>query len=307
MIARILVDVGDVDGTPLAYRSADEAAGDGDAALGCVRVAKAPGVAGDQGFALVIEKHDAEHLVIDEAAEKLADAGEERIEVEDRGELGRDFIQDGERLRLAGDAGVEAGVLNGLRNARGGEGEQMQVLGAEVVGLLAFDVHDADEAIFCDEGNGELGADFGVGGEVIRIHGDIVEQDGLASARHLADDAFAERKAHALDFRRVADLKAHAEVVGAVVEKKNGEDAIGEDGTNQFRGADEERFEVEGGIERVGKLDEVGEIGGFNADVGGVQMRVGIGRIDRTIVAFEFSGFGGIGGICRHSVEGNDS
>ena len=71
-----------------------------------------------------------------------------------------------ERLRLAGDARVEAGVLNGLRDARGGQREQVQVLGAEVVGLLAFEVHDADQPVLGDQRNGQLGADVGIGGDV---------------------------------------------------------------------------------------------------------------------------------------------
>ncbi len=116
-IARIFVDIGDVDGTPLADRCADNAARNGNAANGRVDVAEAPGVTGDQHVAFFIEQHDGEHLVIDEAAEELADALEERIELEDGGELDGDFIEDFESLRLAGDAGVEAGVFNGLRDA----------------------------------------------------------------------------------------------------------------------------------------------------------------------------------------------
>ena len=49
---------------------------------------------------------------------------------------------------------VEAGVLDGLGDARRRQGEQVKVLSAEVVGLLAFDVHDADEAVLGDQGDG---------------------------------------------------------------------------------------------------------------------------------------------------------
>ena len=156
---------------------------------GSVGVAEAPGVAGDEGFALLVEQHDGEHLVVDEAAEELADALEKGIEIEDGGQLDGDLVEDGEGLGLAGDAGVEAGVLNGLGDAGGGEGEQVEVLGAEVVGLLAFEIHDADEAVLGDERHGQLGADFGIGGDVVLGGGDVVEQDGLAGERDLADDA----------------------------------------------------------------------------------------------------------------------
>ena len=58
-------------------------------------------------------------------------------------------------------------------------------------------------------------------------------------------------------FGRVADLKAHAEFVGAVVEEKDGEDAVGNDGANKLGGAIEEGLQVERGVERVGHLGEV--------------------------------------------------
>jgi hypothetical protein len=115
-------------------------------------VTEAPGVARDEGFALVVKEHDGEHLVVDEAAKELANAEEEGIEVEDGGEIDCDFVEDFQGLRLAGDAGVEARVLNGLGDTGGGEGEDVEVLGAEVVGLLALDVDDADEAVLAMRG-----------------------------------------------------------------------------------------------------------------------------------------------------------
>ena len=71
-----------------------------------------------------------------------------------------------ERLRLAGDARVEPGVLNGLGNARRGEREQVQVLGAKVAGLLAFQVHHADQPVLGDQRHRQLGAHIGIGGDV---------------------------------------------------------------------------------------------------------------------------------------------
>ena len=59
-----------------------------------MRVAEAPCVAGDERLAFFVEQHDGEHLVVDEAAQELADLGEQRIEIEDRGELGGDFVED---------------------------------------------------------------------------------------------------------------------------------------------------------------------------------------------------------------------
>ncbi len=165
-IALVLADIGNVDGTPLAHGCADETAGDGDAAHGRLRVAEAPRIAGDERLAFLVEKHDGEHLVVDEAAEELTDLGEKRIEIEDRGELGGDFVENGEGLRLARDAGVEARVFDGLRDARAGKGEQMKMFRLEEVGLLALQIEHADEAVFGNERNGEFRADVGIGRNV---------------------------------------------------------------------------------------------------------------------------------------------
>ena len=67
-VARILVDFGHVDGSPLTHGRAHQAAVDGNTARGGVGVAESPDVAGDERFALLVEQHDGEHLVVDEAA-----------------------------------------------------------------------------------------------------------------------------------------------------------------------------------------------------------------------------------------------
>ncbi len=72
-----------------------------------------------------------------------------------------------EGLRLAGDAGVEAGVLDGDRHARGDELEQALMFVGEVAGGLGLDIEDADDPVLDDERNGELGADVGVGVDVV--------------------------------------------------------------------------------------------------------------------------------------------
>ena len=90
----------------------------------------------------------------------------------------------------------------------------------------------------------------------------------------------------------MADLEAHAQVVGAVVEQKDGEDAVVDDGADQLGGAVEQGFEIEGGVEGVGHLRQVVEVGGFDAGVDGVKMGVGIGGIGGAVVAFELGLFG---------------
>ncbi len=143
-------------------------------------VAEAPGVSGDERVALLVEKHDGEHLVVDEAAKELADAFEQGIEIEYGGQLDGNLIEDFEGLRLAGDTGVEAGILNRLGDARGRHGEHMEMLGTEEIRLFAFNIHDADEPILGDEGDGQLGTHVGIGGDVEVRGGNVVEQDRLA-------------------------------------------------------------------------------------------------------------------------------
>ena len=210
-------------------------------------------------------------VVSDEAAQELADALQEGVEIEDGGELDGDLVEDLEGLRLAGDAGVETGVLNGLGNARGSEGEHVKVLGAEEVGLFAFNVHDADEAVLGDEWDGQLGTHVGIGIDIVLLGGGVVEEDGLARERDLADNTLADRDARVLDLGRVADLKSHAQLVRAVVEQEDGKDTVGDEGANQLGGAGEQGLQVECGVERVGETHQIGDVGGLDARVDGVE------------------------------------
>jgi hypothetical protein len=132
--------------------------------------------------------------------------------------------------------------------------------------------------------------------------GDVVEEDGLAGEGDLADDALAEGNAVALGLRGVADLEPHAEVVGAVIEQEDGEDAVLDDGTDELRGAVEEGLQVECGVEGVGKLGEVGEVGGLDADVYGVKMGQGIVGVGGAIVSFELMRVGRRWGNFGHGV-----
>lgn len=113
----------------------------------------------------------------------------------------------------------------------------------------------------------------------------------MAGESDLTDDALAEGNAGALGLGRVADLEPHAELVGAVIEEKDSEDAVLNDGADELRGAIEEGLQVEGGVERIGHLREVGKVAGLDADVDGVKMRRGIGRGGWAIVAFQLMMF----------------
>src|SRR6516225_1080023 len=107
----------------------------------------------------------------------------------------------------------------------------MQVFRFEEVRLFAFEIHDANEAIFGDQRNSEFGTDVGVGGDITLNLGNVVDQHRLAGESDLPYDSLADGNTHSLRFRRVSDLETHAEFVGAVVQEKDREDAVGDDGT----------------------------------------------------------------------------
>jgi hypothetical protein len=137
----------------------------------------------------------------------------------------------------------------------------MKVLGLEEIRLLALKIQDADEAILGDQWDSKFGADVGVGGNVAFHLGDVVDEHGLSRKGDLADYAFAEREAHALRFRRVTDLKTHPHFVGAVVDEKDREDAVGNDGADELGGAVEQGLQIERGVEGVGDLGEIARSG----------------------------------------------
>ena len=74
----------------------------------------------------------------------------------------------------------------------------------------------------------------------------------------LADDATAEFDANALDLGGVADLEAHPELLGAVVDQQDGEDTVVDDGADEVGYPVHQGVEVESGVESVGeRVEEV--------------------------------------------------
>jgi len=230
-------------------------------------VAESPGVARNQRLALFVEKHDREHLVVDQPPQQLADLFEQRIQVENRCQLDRDLVQHFQRLGLARDACVQPRVLNGLRDPRSRHGQYIQLLFAEEIRLFAFDVHHADEPVLGDQRDGQLRAHLGIGADVVIRPRNVIQQDGLPRQRHLPHHPLAHRNARALDLGRMADLEPHAQLVRPLIQQKNGKDAIGKDGAHQLRGAAEQGLQVERGVERVSQTHEIGHIRGLDAGV----------------------------------------
>ena len=128
------------------------------------------------------------------------------------------------------------------------------MLGAKVSGLFALDVHHTDEPVFGNQRYCQLRAHIGIGKDIFFRTGNVVQQYRLAGERHLARHALAHGNALPLHLRAVADLESHAQFSGAVVEQQNGEDAVGDDGAHQLRGAAQQGFQVQRGVQRVGQL-----------------------------------------------------
>ncbi len=131
-VARVFADVGGEYGRALRGGGADEADTGSDGALAGDAFSVACAEAVLEEFGPLVPEEDGEHLEVDDALEELADAFEEIVEIEDGGDLARDLVEDGEGLGLAGDAGVEAGVLDGDGHAGGDEFEQSTMLVREV-------------------------------------------------------------------------------------------------------------------------------------------------------------------------------
>src|ERR1700691_5417109 len=86
------------------------------------------------------------------------------------------------------DALVEAGVGDADCDLRGQSGEGALVVFVVVVETGMFEVENADDLALVDEGDCELGADFGVGLDVAGIFADVWSEDGFAELGGSADE-----------------------------------------------------------------------------------------------------------------------
>ncbi len=157
------------------------------------------------------------------------------------------------------------------------------MLGGEEAGGFGFEVEDADDFIFDDQRDGQLGADVGVGGDVVLVFRDVFDEEGSALEGGLADDAPADLEADALDLWGMADLEAHPEFLGAVVDQQNREDAVVDDGADEVGHPVHQGVEVEGGVEGVGEGVEKVYLERLDADVSWLR---GL-RCARTVVSLE--------------------
>jgi len=146
-------------------------------------------------------------------------------------------------------------------------------------GNFGLDVDDADDLVLDDERDGKLRSNVGVGADVVLVLGDIFNKDGGAVEGGLAYHPLATLDAATLDLRGVTGLEAHAELVVAVIDEEDGEDAVVDDGANEVGDAMHEGVEIEGGVEGVGEAVEKVDLERLDANFRGFGGGVGSGRV----------------------------
>ena len=85
----------------------------------------------------------------------------------------------------------------------------------------------------------------------------------------------------------MADLEAHAEVAGALVDEEDGEDFVVDHRSNEVRDPVHEGVEVEGGVEGVGEVVEEVDLQGLDANSGVCGVGVEELGCGGAVVAFE--------------------
>jgi hypothetical protein len=234
-----------------------------------------------------VPEQNAEHLKINDPFQKMVDALEQIIRVEDTRDLARDIVKHTEGLSLPGDACIEAGVLYGDRHARGNELEKALMLDGEVADGFRLEIKDAYNLVLDDEGNCQFRTDGRIRVDVILCLCNVIDEKGPALQGSLTDDTPAELDAHAFYLTRVADLEAHAKIFRAIVDEKDGEDFVVDDGPNKVSDPMHQRVEIKGGVKCVRKFMKKIDLEGFDANlwVGRVGMKER--RRNWAIVAFE--------------------
>jgi hypothetical protein len=125
----------------------------------------------------------------------------------------------------------------------------------EEVDLFAFDVHDADDAVVDDEGDGDFAADAAGGFDVANVFGGIGDADGVAGAEGGAGDAAGDGDVTGFAFIE-AEAEAVAEELAGIVDEEDAEavelDELAEAGGDFLK----EVIEVEDGGEFLGEFGE---------------------------------------------------
>src|SRR6516164_7127652 len=144
-VARILGDVSHQNGFLVLDGITHDTLSDRDVVLALNIFAKAQGEAVLQLFSRRIEQQNTEHLIVDQSVQQFGDAFQELIEIENRGQLAGNLIQQYQGAGLAAGAGVETGVFDPHGHAGSDQRQQPFMFLGEVVWLSRLEVHHSDE------------------------------------------------------------------------------------------------------------------------------------------------------------------
>src|ERR1041385_2606445 len=238
-------------------RGAHQSAPDGNVVLDLDVLLKTDREAVYQLLLAGVEQQDGEHMVVDDFQQKVADAFEQLVNIEDGGEVAADFVQQRQRAGLLDDPRVQPRILNAHCDTRGNEREQTRMFVLEVSPLAGFQIDHANNAVLVDQRHGQLRAHAGNGLNILGRLGDVIHQDGAALLHSAAGNAFAHFHPDTLgNLRQMADLKAKTQLLRAFVQQQDGENLIVDDAFYHLSHALHERVEIKRGVEHVRHFNE---------------------------------------------------
>src|SRR5215472_1217426 len=199
-----------------------------------------------------VEQQDREHLVIDYLGQQIADALQQLVNIEDGRKVTADLVQQGQRVRLTNDSGVQPRVLNADSDARPDDRQEASVFFMKIAAFAGFKVHHADHPVLVDQRHCQLRVNPGNGFNVFRLFADVGHQDGATLFSCTARHAFAHLDPDSFgDFRRMADLKAEAQLLCALIQQQDGEDFVVDDPLYDLGYPLQQRVQVERRVEDV--------------------------------------------------------
>src|SRR6185437_1811570 len=99
----------------------------------------------ENALGFVVEQNR-ENLIVDDALDHFGGAAENSFDIEERTGFAGDFVEQQERVCLAAGSLEKARVFDGAGDARGEHGQNILLVGSEIIELAAFDIEDADDA-----------------------------------------------------------------------------------------------------------------------------------------------------------------
>ncbi len=212
-----------------------------------------------QFFSLGIEQQDAEHLVIDQPGQQFGNAFQQFIQIQNRGQLTRNFIQQHQGARLPGGARVQPGIFNAHRHARRDQGQHPFVLFIEVVGFERFEIQHPNQLVFHDQGDGQLRTHIRHRRNVFLLLADIVNQNRFAPFRRDSGYALADLDPQPVrQFPRISHLEPEVEFLRLFVEQQDGKNLIVNHLADHLGHALERGVEIERGVDHVRHFQEQG-------------------------------------------------